>query len=100
LFNDQDGDGIADDVNADGQAELVATGRSDANGNVSFTGLADGGYVISLVDSAGLLDGLSPTTVAAQNLLSGSTFVNNTANNTQASFGFNTSNYYHHRLWW
>lgn len=89
LFNDQNGDGIADDDDANGQPDVIATAASDSTGNVSFTGLNDGLYVVGLADSTQILSGLSGTTSQSQTRLSNSKFVSSASTNTETSFGFN-----------
>lgn len=90
LFNDVDGNGIADDADNDGQPEVVATSRSDASGLISFTGIADGSYVVAVADSGQVLDGLIGTTAPAQAGISNSISVSSAASINQQSFGFNS----------
>ncbi|MGJ8726603.1 MAG: SdrD B-like domain-containing protein [Roseibacillus sp.] len=56
LYADDDGDGLADDVNGDGSVDandIIATTVTDSNGNYLFDGLPLGGYVVE-VDTATL----------------------------------------------
>ena len=45
--------------------QLVATGRSSANGAFEFSGLNPGNYVVEIVDEAGRIIGISPSTALA-----------------------------------
>ena len=58
------------DGDGDGQPDPVATTISDANGDVSFTGLTNGSYVIDVADANGVLGGLNGTTSEGVNGIS------------------------------
>ena len=89
LFNDANNDGIADDADGNGQPDVVATTRSDLNGEIRFTGLQDGSYVIAVTDvNNELLTYLGTTTEAAASL-SETVSVSSGATNSQNSFGYN-----------
>ncbi|WP_411846710.1 SdrD B-like domain-containing protein [Roseibacillus persicicus] len=63
LYADDDGDGLADDVNGDGSvdaADIIATTVTDLNGNYLFDGLPLGGYVVE-VDTSSLPAGYQTT---------------------------------------
>lgn len=89
LFNDADGNGIADDADNDGQPDVVASAETDENGNVSFTGLADGTYVVGLADVNNQLDGFTGTTSQANNLIATPVSVAGGVTDVADSFGFN-----------
>ncbi|MGB1249580.1 MAG: SdrD B-like domain-containing protein [Candidatus Promineifilaceae bacterium] len=53
LFADEDGDGVADDINGDGivdASDAIATTTTDENGNYLFSGLPLGSYLVEVVD--------------------------------------------------
>ncbi len=56
LYADDDGDGLLDPNEA-----LIATTTSDAAGHYSFSGLADGDYLVAVTDRYGLLQGYEIT---------------------------------------
>ncbi|GHA00616.1 hypothetical protein GCM10008090_06910 [Arenicella chitinivorans] len=89
LYADGDNNGIPDDVNGDGQPDVLTTLASDLNGEFSFTGLNDGTYLVGLNDVNGVLIGLDPTTADAAAALSDPVSVSGGASDTQTSFGFN-----------
>lgn len=89
LFNDVNVDGIPDDADNDGQPDVVATTVSDSNGDVSFTGLPDGTYLISVSDINTELAGFTGTTVEANAELSDPVTVSGGSVDSQISFGYN-----------
>jgi len=89
LFNDADNDGIPDDNDFDGQPDVVATTVSNANGDVIFSGLEDGIYLIAVTDLDQELDGLNATTVEAFNRLSDSVNLTGGVTVDEDSFGYN-----------
>jgi len=88
LFNDVNNDGIADDADGDGQPDVVATTLSDENGQVSFTGLVDGSYVIGVTDINNELNNFVGTTGEASAALSDTVALTGGETNTQNSFGY------------
>lgn len=89
LYNDQNNDGIPDDADGDGQPDVVATAISDASGNIEFTGLLDGSYIIGVTDVNIELDGFSTTTPEALAELSDPVTLSGGVTDTQTSFGYN-----------
>ena len=89
LYNDANNDGIPDDNDGDGQPDVVATTITDNNGNVSFTGLADGTYILGLVDLNNELGGYSGTTSQSLNSLTTPVSVSGGTTLAADSFGFN-----------
>ncbi len=88
LYNDADNNGIPD-VDANGQPEVVATDVSDSNGDVDFSGLEDGNYIIGVTDINSALNGLNGTTIEAVNALSDTVTLAGGATDDQNSFGYN-----------
>ncbi|RBP51021.1 SdrD B-like domain-containing protein [Arenicella xantha] len=91
LYLDNDSNGIPDDLNGDGQPDVVSTQQTDENGDVSFTGLEDGTYLLAVNDTEGQLNGFNGTTSEAENLLSDAVIVAGGVTDNQDSFGFNNS---------
>ena len=89
LYADADNNGIPDDLDGDGQPDVLATLTSDSNGEFSFTGLPDGIYLVGLNDPSGVLTGADATTSDAAAALSGPISVSGGVTDTQTSFGFN-----------
>lgn len=89
LYADGDNNGIPDDVNGDGQPDVLATVVSDSNGEFSFEGLASGTYLLGINDLNGDLNGMDPTTSESATLLSDQVTVGGGVTDTQTSFGFN-----------
>lgn len=89
LFNDANNDGIADDADNNGQPDVVASTVSDANGQVFFTGLPDGNYVIGVTDVDNRLHNYLGTTGEAAASLSDTVSVAGGQTDTQESFGYN-----------
>jgi len=89
VFNDANNDGIADDADGNGQPDVVASTLSDENGQVLFTGLPDGNYVIGVTDVENQLSNFVGTTGEAAAGLSDTVSLIGGATNTQESFGYN-----------
>ncbi len=89
LYNDANNDGIPDDLDADGQPDVVATTTSDENGDVEFTGLEDGTYIIGVIDANAELQGLNATTEEAAEALSDPVTLAGGVTDDQDSFGYN-----------
>ena len=89
LYNDANNDGIPDDIDNDGQPEVVATTVSDSDGNVTFTGLTDGNYIVAVTDNGQALEGLDPTTVPAVNQQSPTATLAGGVVVDRDSFGYN-----------
>ncbi|MFT6033327.1 MAG: protocatechuate 3,4-dioxygenase beta subunit, partial [Arenicella sp.] len=89
LYNDANNDGIGDDANADGQPDLVATNTSDANGEISFTGLPNSSFVIAVTDVNTVLNNYVGTTLEALARLSDTIAITGGVTDSQLSFGYN-----------
>ncbi len=89
LFSDDNNDGIPDDRDGDGQPDVIATTVTDANGDVTFTGLEDGSYIFGIADNNSSLLGLSGTTDEAVQRLSDPVSVAGGSTSDEDSFGFN-----------
>jgi len=89
LYADADNDGFADDLDGDGQADVVATQISDQNGVIGFAGLADGRYLLGLNDTNLVLSGLNATTDEALAGFSDPVVLTGGVINSDTSFGFN-----------
>ena len=89
LYQDINLDGIPDDDDGDGQPDVVATATTNANGDVTFPGLADGSYILGVTDTASELAGLDGTTAEAIASLSDPVAVAGGVTDDQNSFGYN-----------
>ena len=89
LYNDANFDGIPDDDDGDGQPDVVATATTDANGDVTFTGLPNGNYVLGVTDNGSVLNSLTGTTPGALSSSSAQIPVAGGASVNGDSFGYN-----------
>ncbi len=89
LYNDANNDGIPDDADLDGQPDVVATAVSDQSGDVRFTGLEDGNYIVAVTDNGQALEGLDATTAPAANEVSPTVALAGGATVDSDSFGYN-----------
>ena len=89
LYNDVNNDGIPDDSDGDGQPDVVATAVTDSSGDVTFTGLVDGSYILGVTDTNAVLVGLNGTTDEAVETLSDPVAVAGGSTSDEDSFGYN-----------
>lgn len=67
LYEDADNNGVPDDNNSDGFPDVIGTAITDENGDVTFSGVPDGRYIVGISDNSQGLQGLNATTTAATN---------------------------------
>lgn len=89
IYRDNDNNGVPDDNDGDGQPDVLATSITDANGDVTFTGLEDDTYILEVTDTASELQGLNGTTPEAVTTFSDPVSVAGGVTDDQDSFGYN-----------
>lgn len=99
IWVDSNGDGVLDGAERrvagvtvdilNGAGEVVATTTSDANGEVTFSGLPDGNYTIRITDQDGKLAGYAGTTSEGRARVSDTVAVSGGQTVTDTSFGYN-----------
>ena len=89
LYTDVNNDGTPDDNDSNGQPDVVTTAVSDSSGDVIFTGLPDGSFILGVADTFGRLTGLNGTTNEAVARQSDPVSVAGGQTDDDDSFGYN-----------
>jgi len=107
VWFDEDSDGVFDASESgisgvsvdllDASGNVIATATTDANGDVSFSGVPNGSYTVQITDSSGVVSGLTGTTVPAQTQQTAVTVADGDV--VGINFGYNQPATIGDRLW-